>query len=179
MAFFIFIFSNTPNASRFTISDEQKHTGKIGNMQNYEQWISKILVVMTACQQIPKYSLQKNLFTRLFPSVPFSQSPTGQVCVCQCESYTVVGSVCDFFQTGDWKWGRSHYAGRITQSTPKWGAGACQHTCMCAFVCFQMFVCATGVQPVTFFQWVPHDLFTVPLSHSSLHTDTWFLVFQW
>lgn len=74
---------------------------------------------MTAYQRMQKKNVQKILFTRLFPSVPSSQSPTGQVCVCQSESYTVVGSVCDFFQTGDWKWGRSHYAGRITQSTPK------------------------------------------------------------
>lgn len=40
------------------------------------------------------------------------------VCVCVCVSYCWK-LLCDFFQTGDWKWGRSHYSLRTTQSTPK------------------------------------------------------------
>lgn len=42
------------------------------------------------------------------------------------------------------------------------------HGYVCACVC----VCAGRVQPVTFFKWAPHDLFTVPLSNLSQHTWT-------
>lgn len=127
--------------------------------------------------------LQKNVFTRLFPSVPFPQCPTGQVCVCQCVWATVGGSVCDFFQTGDWKWGRSHYTGRITQSTPKWGAGACQHTWMCVRMCVCAFSCVCTCfcvragssqwpsfnEPPMIYLLCPYP--TSPCTNTHIHTD--------
>lgn len=125
--------------------------------------------------------LQKNVFTRLFPSVPFPQCPTGQVCVCQCVWATVGGSVCDFFQTGDWKWGRSHYTGRITQSTPKWGAGACQHTWMCVCVRIRVWMCMCFCvragssrwpsfnEPPMIYLLCPYP--TSPCTNTHVHTD--------
>lgn len=96
--------------------------------------------------------------------------------VCVCEPL-LEGSVCDFFQTGDWKWGRSHYSLRITQSTPKWGARACQRTWTWqparGFYVFAWVRAPAGSSRWPSFSEPPHhDLFTAPLPNLSLHTHT-------
>lgn len=85
---------------------------------------------------------------------------------------TVEGTVCDFFQTGDWEWGRSHYAGRITQSTPKWGAGACQRARPWAHAGVYVCVCRQGPAGDLFSMshpWFIYCALIQPLS-LSLHT---------
>lgn len=156
-----------------------KPRGKTGTIQQCEQWKEgkwDKAALYTLTQANSKY-LQKNIFTRLFPSGRSPQSLTGQVCVHQCVwELLLEGSVCDFFQTGDWKWGRSHYSLRITQSTPKWGARACQCTWMWQRVRVYVFAfvrALAGSSRWPSFNEPPHhDLFTAPLPNLSLHTHT-------
>lgn len=97
--------------------------------------IIRSLCGITACRRRQTPNIYKRMYLPdCFHPFPFPNARLAR-CVYVSVWATVGGSVCDFFQTGDWKWGRSHYAGRITQSTPKWGAGACQHAWLCVCLC--------------------------------------------
>lgn len=122
--------------------------------------------IQTNRQTNTKY-LQKNVFTRLFPSVPIPNAWLARCVYVSVWELLLEGLCVISFRQETGNGVEAITLGESPRAPRNEGQGPVStHGCVCVWVC----VSAGRVQPVTFFQWAPHDLFTVPLSNFSLRT---------
>lgn len=83
--------------------------------------------------------LQKNVFTRLFPSVPFPKCPTGQVCVCVSVCELLLEGLCVIsFRQETGNGVEAITLGESPRAPRNEGQGPVStHGCVCACVCVQ------------------------------------------